>query len=82
MADSQTVYKQESTQIKVNDTPKNSTVALESKYSIAELESATKKLGAKPECIYAALKEKQKESFTLVEAKQIVNQFLKREVKK
>jgi hypothetical protein len=79
VADSQAVSKQVSTPTKKVDDKGSK---LESRYSITELENATKKLGAKPECIYAALKENQKESFTLEEAKQIVNQFLKREVKK
>lgn len=54
----------------------------ESVYSIAELSGATTALGTRPECIMAALRESEKTEFTLPEAKQIVNKFLKREVKR
>lgn len=54
----------------------------ESVYSVQELTAANEKVfGVKKECVVAALKENGKDKLTLTEAKRIVNDFLKREVK-
>lgn len=53
----------------------------ESTYTIAELAQAAKSLRAAPECVHAALKAKKAERFTFIEAKSIVDAFMKKEVK-
>lgn len=53
----------------------------ESTYSIAELTQAAKALQAAPECVRAALKAKKAQRFTFIEAKSIVDAFMKQEVK-
>ncbi len=54
----------------------------ESVYSLQELvENAKKVFGTKPECVAAALLAANKTECTVSEAKEIVNKFLKKEVK-
>ena len=53
----------------------------ESIYTCNELSANAKKVfGTRPECVEAALKAAGKEDYTVDEAKQVVKNFLKREV--
>lgn len=54
----------------------------ESKYTAAEFAQNAKELfKTRPECVVAALRAAEKETCTLSEAKEIVEKFLKKEVK-
>lgn len=54
----------------------------ESKYTAAEFaQNARELFKTRPECVVAALRAAKKETCTLSEAKEIVEKFLKREVK-
>lgn len=53
----------------------------ESAYPVAELAAGAKKVfGVRQECVLAALKAAGKPEYTVAEAKEIVERFLKREV--
>lgn len=55
---------------------------VESEYKVSELADNAKSLfGTRPECVAAALKAAGKENCTVSEAKSIVYEFLKKEVK-
>ncbi|MBQ6091356.1 MAG: hypothetical protein IJL07_08850 [Lachnospiraceae bacterium] len=54
----------------------------ESVYTVAEFaENSDKLFNTKPECVVAALRAAEKETCTLSEAREIVDKFLKKEVK-
>lgn len=57
-------------------------VQQESTYKVKELaDNAAKLFSTRPECVTAALKAENRETFTVSEAKGIVEKFLKKEVK-
>ena len=51
------------------------------KYTIQELENASAKFGVPRECAVAAFKGCKKTGMTVAEAKQIIDRFMKKEVK-
>lgn len=58
------------------------TVPAESRYTLAELIGASKTaLGVPRECAVAAFKDIRKDTLTVNEAKEIVNNFMKKEVR-
>lgn len=63
--------------------PKKEQKALqESVYPVSELAANAKKIfGTRPECVTAALKAAGKSECTILKAKEIVDKFLKREVR-
>lgn len=56
-------------------------VAAESTYTVAELVEQAKAFHVMPECVRAALLEQKEKTFTFPQAKAIVENFMKREVK-
>lgn len=56
-------------------------VAAESVYSVEELVAQAKAFDVQPECVRAALRQQTGDTFTFSQAKTIVYNFMKREVK-